>query len=230
MLKENELIGAIQSAINRKSAERLRMSLDKAGVALDGNGNLVITTRDASNSGLNCYYGPCKYTSARLLTQHKLEFGYGRVESRIKVPAGSGLWPAFWSLGNDIGQVGWPQTGEIDIMEFVGRVPNEIFGTIHGPGYSGGQSFGGKYDVGEPVGAKYHTFTVDWQPNLIIWYIDGIEYHRATPADVAPNQWVFDHPFFLLLNVAVGGNWPGYPDETTSFPQTMLVDYVRVYS
>lgn len=198
--------------------------------AHDGRGNLVITVRDAEGSGLNCYYGPCRYTSARLLTQHRLEFGYGRVEARIKVPRGAGLWPAFWSLGNDIGHVGWPQTGEIDIMEFVGRDPNTVFGTIHGPGYSGGDSFGGTYDVGEEVGNRYHTFAVEWQPDLIVWYIDGIEYHRATPADVAPDEWVFDHPFFLLLNVAVGGNFGGPVGPDTTFPQSMLVDYVRVYA
>jgi beta-glucanase (GH16 family) len=197
--------------------------------AHDGNGNLVLTVREASDSGLLCYYGPCEYTSARLLTQHKLEFGYGRAEARIKVPEGAGLWPAFWSLGNDIGEVGWPQTGEIDIMEFVGREPTTVFGTIHGPGYSGGQSFGDTYEVGEPVGDQYHTFSVEWQPNLIVWYIDGIEYHRATPADVAPNEWVFDHPFFLLLNVAVGGNFGGPVGEATTFPQSMAVDYVRIY-
>jgi beta-glucanase (GH16 family) len=203
---------------------------DPQNVALDGQGNLVITARDASDSGLTCYYGPCEYTSARLLTQHKFEFGYGRIEARIQVPAGAGLWPAFWSLGNDIAEVSWPQTGEIDIMEFVGRVPNEVFGTIHGPGYSGGQSFGGTYDVGEPVGNRYHVFTVDWQPGLIIWYIDGIEYHRATPDDVAPNPWVFDHSFFLLLNMAVGGNFGGAVDPNLTFPRSMLVDYVRVYA
>ncbi|NJN16318.1 MAG: family 16 glycosylhydrolase [Oscillochloris sp.] len=202
----------------------------RKNVALDGKSNLVLTVRDASNSGLICYYGPCEYTSARLLSQHKFEFGYGRVEARIKVPAGAGLWPAFWSLGNNITEVGWPQTGEIDIMEFVGRDPNTIFGTIHGPGYSGGESYGNIYDVGEPVGNRYHVFTVEWQPDLIIWYIDGIEYHRATPADVAPNEWVFDHPFFLLLNMAVGGNFGGPVGADTTFPQSMLVDYVRVYA
>lgn len=199
--------------------------------AHDGRGNLAITVRKTdANSDLYCYYGPCRYTSARLLTQHKFEFGYGRIETRVKVPAGAGLWPAFWSLGNNIARVGWPQTGEIDMMEFVGRDPNTIFGTIHGPGYSGGQSFGGTYTFNEPVPARYHTYSVEWQPGLIVWYVDGIEYHRATPADVAPNQWVFDHPFFLLLNVAIGGNFGGPVGADTAFPQSMLVDYVRVYT
>ncbi len=196
--------------------------------ATDGNGNLVITAAEADGS-LVCYYGPCDYTSARLISQYKAEFAYGRVESRIRVPQGAGLWPAFWSLGTDIGEVGWPQTGEIDIMEFVGREPNEIFGTIHGPGYSGGASFGGFFDFGEPVYTDYHTFAIEWQPDLIEWYVDDILYHTAVPADVAPNEWVFNDPIFLILNVAVGGNFGGPVGDDTTFPQSMVVDYVRVY-
>jgi len=201
---------------------------DTANAATDGAGNLAITARVADGS-LTCYYGPCQYTSARLKSEHKVEFGYGRVEARIKVPAGAGLWPAFWSLGSDIGEVGWPQTGEIDIMEFVGREPNEIFGTIHGPGYSGGASFGGTYDFGTGVFNNYHTVAIEWQPDRIDWFVDGVKYHSATPADVAPNQWVFDHSFFLLLNLAVGGNFGGPVGPDTVFPATLLVDYVRVY-
>ncbi|HSF83910.1 MAG TPA: carbohydrate binding domain-containing protein [Anaerolineales bacterium] len=196
--------------------------------ATDGAGNLVITAREADGS-LMCYYGPCEYTSARLISWYKAEFAYGRIEARIQVPQGAGLWPAFWSLGTDIGEVDWPQTGEIDIMEFVGRQPNEIFGTIHGPGYSGGASFGGVYSFGFPVYDDYHTFTIEWQPNEIQWYVDGILYHQADPADVAPNEWVFNHPFFIILNVAVGGNFGGPVGPDTVFPQTMKVDYVRVY-
>jgi beta-glucanase (GH16 family) len=201
---------------------------DPQNSATDGNGNLAITARRADGS-LNCYYGPCQITSARLVSQHKAEFAYGRIESRIKVPAGAGLWPAFWSLGANIGDVGWPQTGEIDIMEFVGRVPNEAFGTIHGPGYSGGASFGDTHDFGVPVSDDYHTFSIEWQPDRIDWYVDGIRYHTATPASVAPNQWVFNHSFFLILNMAVGGYFGGPLDPNVVFPQSMLVDYVRVY-
>ena len=197
--------------------------------ATDGSGNLVITAREADNS-LQCYYGPCEYTSTRLISWHKAEFAYGRVEARILVPdGGDGLWPAFWSLGTDIGEVGWPQTGEIDIMEYVSRLPNEIFGTIHGPGYSGGASFGGLYDFGVPVFDGYHTFAIEWQPNDIKWYVDGILYHQADPADVAPNQWVFNHPFFIILNMAIGGNFGGPVGEDTIFPQSMKIDYIRVY-
>jgi beta-glucanase (GH16 family) len=199
-------------------------------VATDGQGNLQITAREADGS-LMCYYGPCEYTSARLLTKNRFEVAYGRIEARIKVPEGAGLWPAFWMLGTDIDQVSWPQTGEIDIMEFVGRVPNEGFGTLHGPGYSGGQSYGDTYDVGEPVGDQYHVFSVEWQPDRIVWYIDGIQYFAATPDDpfLQGKQWVFNHPFFILMNVAVGGNFGGPVGENTTFPQSMSVDYVRLY-
>ena len=132
-------------------------------------------------------------------------------------------------LGTDINEVGWPQTGEIDIMEYVSRIPTEIFGTIHGPGYAGGQSFGNTYDFGVPVSNEYHTFTIEWGPDEIDWYVDGIHYHNAVPTDVAPNEWVYNHDFFLLLNMAIGGNFGGTIDENIVFPQEMKVDYVRVY-
>jgi beta-glucanase (GH16 family) len=196
--------------------------------ATDGQGNLVITAKEADGS-LQCYYGPCEYTSARLISWHKAEFAYGRIEGRIQVPFGAGLWPAFWTLGTDIGEVDWPQSGEIDTMEFVGREPYEVFGTIHGPGYSGGQSFGGTYTFDQPVSDEFHTFAVEWMPDEIIWYVDDYQYHEARPENVAPNEWVFNHPFFIIMNVAVGGNFGGPVGEDTVFPQTMKVDYVRVY-
>jgi beta-glucanase (GH16 family) len=199
--------------------------------ALDGEGNLVITVNeiDPATTDLECWYGPCKYTSARLITEDKQEFEYGRIESRVQVPQGSGIWPAVWTLGNDFREVGWPQTGEIDIMEFVGRLPNEIFGTIHGPGYAGGQSFGGIYDFGTPVYDGWHTFSVEWTPERIDWFVDGIQYHSASPADIAPNEWVFDHPFTLLTNVAVGGNFGGALGADLTFPQSLTIDYIRVF-
>ncbi|MEM9773538.1 MAG: SdrD B-like domain-containing protein [Chloroflexota bacterium] len=210
--------------------EELQYYTDSAdNAAMDGNGNLVITLSEADGSQ-ECYYGPCEFESARLLTQNRAEFAYGRIESRLKVPdGGSGLWPAFWSLGTDITYNPWPGAGEIDIMEYVSRLPNEAFGTIHGPGYAGGASFGGILDFGEPVYNDYHTFTVEWEPEKITWYINGQQYHQATPADVAPNEWVFEKPFFLLLNFAIGGNFGGAIDPTNTYPQEYLVDYVRVY-
>jgi beta-glucanase (GH16 family) len=201
-----------------------------ANAATDGRGNLVITAREA-NGTQQCYYGPCKYTSARLLSKNRFEVAYGRIEARIKVPRGAGLWPAFWMLGTDIDQVNWPQTGEIDIMENVGKLPNQVFGTLHGPGYSGGQSYGRIYDLGKPVADAFHTFAIEWQPNKIVWFIDGIQYFQATPNDafLQGKQWVYNHPFFMLLNVAVGGNFGGAVGADTTFPQSMLVDYVRLY-
>ncbi|MBX3056033.1 MAG: family 16 glycosylhydrolase [Anaerolineae bacterium] len=201
--------------------------------ALDGAGNLVITAQEVNTatSNLECYYGPCEYTSARLITSERFEMQYGRVEARLQVPYGQGLWPAFWMLGNDIGTVGWPQSGELDIMENIGREPATVHGTIHGPGYSGCCGVGGSYTL--PSGQlsdDFHIFAVEWEPEAIRWYIDGINYFTATINDIpAGTEWVFDHSFFLLMNVAVGGAWPGYPDDTTVFPQTMTVDYVRVY-
>lgn len=200
--------------------------------SLDGDGNLVITARqiDPASTDLQCWYGPCTHTSARLITQYKQEFQYGRIESRLRVPEGSGIWPALWMLGTDITEVGWPQTGEIDIMEFVGRTPHEIFGTLHGPGYNGGQAFSGVHDIGGPVPNQWHEFTLEWSPELIVWSVDGTEFHHASPTDLAPNQWVFEHPFFLLTNVAVGGNFGGALGEDFSFPQALTIDYIRVYN
>jgi len=213
---------------------------DPANAATDGNGNMVFTIDEVEDGdeSLLCYYGPCDYTSARIVSSHKAEFAYGRIESRIQVPEGeAGLWPAFWSLGTDIDVVGWPQTGEIDFMEYVSRLPNEIFGTIHGPGYSGGASYGSgpvfvtdpPSDPPVPVYEDYHTFAIEWQPDLIEWYLDGRLYHTATPADVAPNPWVFNDPVFLIYNVAIGGNFGGAIDPNLQLPQSMKIDYLRVY-
>jgi beta-glucanase (GH16 family) len=195
-------------------------------------GHLVITATTAGAAGHTCWYGACQYTSARLQSAGLFEKTYGRFEARIQVPAGQGLWPAFWMLGADIGQTGWPGCGEIDIMENIGKEPGTTHGSLHGPGYSGGNPLTASYDL--PGGAKladgYHVFAVEWETEVVRFYVDDTLYETRTPTDVpAGKTWVYDHPFFLLLNVAVGGGWPGDPDDTTTFPQTMLVDYVRVY-
>jgi beta-glucanase (GH16 family) len=196
------------------------------------NGSLVITAtkEDAVNHG--CWYGTCQYTSARLVTSGKFEQAYGRIEARIQIPRGQGIWPAFWMLGNDIGSKGWPTCGEIDIMENIGKEPGMVHGSLHGPGYSGNTPETATYTL--PGGASFadgfHLFTVEWEPNVVRFYVDNNLYQTRTPADLpAGTTWVYDHPFTLLLNVAVGGGWPGSPDGSSQFPQQMRVDYVRVY-
>ncbi len=172
------------------------------------------------------------YTSARLKTQGRFAQTYGRFEARLKLPSGQGLWPAFWMLGGDVGEVGWPQCGEIDIMENIGREPAIAHGTIHGPGYSGADGIGSAYTLpgGQRFADDFHVFAVEWETNAIRFYVDDQLYATRTPAELPTGTtWVYNHPFFLIMNVAVGGDWPGNPDGTTVFPQTMLVDYVRVY-
>ncbi|HEX4574229.1 MAG TPA: glycoside hydrolase family 16 protein [Gemmatimonadales bacterium] len=187
------------------------------------NGYLVIEARAESLGGR-------AYTSARLKTQDLGAWQYGRIEARIKIPRGQGLWPAFWMLGNNIAQVGWPTCGEIDIMENIGKEPSIVHGTVHGPGYSGANGNSSAYPLTAGAFADtFHVFAVEWEANQIRWYVDSALYKMLSPTDVS-GTWVFDHPFFIILNVAVGGYWPGNPDATTVFPQTMLVDYVRVYT
>ncbi len=171
-----------------------------------------------------------EYTSGRLKTQGLLSWVYGRIEARIKIPSGQGIWPAFWMLGENVTQVDWPECGEIDIMENIGGRPDTVRGTLHGPGYFRDDSIGLDFILSNQRYADdFHIFAVEWEPDQIRWYVDEWHYNTLTPKDV-PGKWVFDHPFFILLNLAVGGHWPGYPDNTTCFPQKMYVDYVRVYS
>jgi beta-glucanase (GH16 family) len=175
------------------------------------------------------------FTSARLKTEGRKAFRYGRFEARIKIPRGPAVWPAFWAMGDDIRTAGWPKGGEIDVMENVGREPATVHATVHGPGYSGGQGVGAPFTLAGAAGANapafaddFHVFAVDWDPGRLVFSVDGSEYHTVTPATVQGN-WVFDHPCFLLLNLAIGGNWPGLPTDETPSSARMLVDYVRVY-
>ncbi len=189
------------------------------------NGTLAIIAKQETFQNRN-------YTSARLKTQGLFTQRYGKFEARIKLPQGQGIWPAFWMLGDDFPTVGWPGCGEIDIMENIGREPSIVHGTIHGPGYSGNNGIGAAYSLpgGERFSDNFHVFALEWEPQAIRWYVDGVLYQTRTPVDLpSGTRWVFDHPFFLILNLAVGGTWPGSPDSTTVFPQKMLVDYVRVY-
>lgn len=175
-------------------------------------------------------YEGAAYTSARLLTKGKFDQKYGRFEARIKLPWGQGMWPAFWLLGADFDTAGWPHCGEIDIMENRGAEPTTVSGTVHGPGYSAGNSVGKEFSLtNDRFDTGFHIFGIEWGEDYINYYVDDVLYNQITPADVS-GEWVFDQPFFIILNLAVGGNFGGPPNDATVFPQEMLVDYVRVYA
>ena len=201
-------------------------------VATNGEGSLVITANEVDkhvSSGMDCWYGPCQFTSARLLTKGKFAFTYGRIEARMKLPHGQGMWTGFWMMGANIDQIHWPNSGEIDIIENIGKEPDIVHGTVHGPGYSGQNSIGQKYTL--PSGEfadDFHVFAVEWEPEEIRWYVDDHQYFSVTP-DSVTGEWVFNHPFFILINLAIGGRWPGSPDHTTVFPQPLQIDFIRVY-
>ncbi len=195
-----------------------------------GSNVLVIEARKETPPGSSCWYGTCQYSSTRLISRDKKSFQYGRIEARIKLPQTQGIWPACWMLGNSFGQVGWPQCGEIDIMEHVGKEPTITHGALHGPGYSGATPFSGTQNLGVSVDAEYHIYAIEWDTNGIRWFVDNTNFYSVTRAQVEQRgTWVFDQPFWLLLNVAVGGSWPGTPDNSSSFPQRMYVDYIRIY-
>ncbi|QFU90812.1 glycoside hydrolase family 16 protein [Amycolatopsis sp. YIM 10] len=218
----------LETGDNVNNHERQYYTNSTSNAVHDGQGNLVITARRENPANYQCWYGRCEYTSARLNTAGKFTQAYGRFEARIKMSHGQGMWPAFWMLGNNMGSVGWPEAGEIDIMENVGFEPSTVHGTLHGPGYSGAGGIGAGYSIGGRFTDAFHTFAVDWAPNRITWSVDGNVYQTRTPADLNGNRWVFDHPFFMILNLAVGGYWPGDPNSSTPFPNQLLVDYVRV--
>jgi beta-glucanase (GH16 family) len=189
-------------------------------------GQLVIEAKRESYLG-------SEYTSGRLKTQGKWAWTYGRIEARIRIPRTQGIWPAFWMLGANMPSVRWPRCGEIDIMENIGREPGIVHGTLHGPGYSGGAGPSGPYSLpgGGAFADDFHVYAIEWTPNQIKWFVDDAQYFTVTPSNLpAGTTWVFDQPQFILINVAVGGNWPAFPDGTTVLPQRMLVDYVRVYA
>jgi beta-glucanase (GH16 family) len=195
-------------------------------------GNLVIT---AQKENLTCSDGVASnYTSARMKTQGLFSQAYGRFEARIKIPKGQGMWPAFWMLGNDIGSIGWPKCGEIDIMENIGKEPGTVHGSLHGPSSTSSTSdltAGFSLATGQNFADDFHLYAVEWEPGTIRFYVDTNLYDTFKSSQwPAGGTWVFDHPFFIILNVAVGGDWPGSPDNTTVFPQQMLVDYVRAYT
>lgn len=198
-------------------------------VSLDGAGHLVLTARREALDGR-------AYTSGRLTTQRLFTQKYGRLEARIQLPAGKGLWPAFWMLGADINEVTWPRCGEIDVLELRGHQPSTVISSLHGPEYSGGGAISKKYTL--PQGSfdqDFHVFRVDWDPAQISFFVDEQLFQSVTAHTVVGGgrTWVFDSPFFVILNLAVGGSFlgpTGQPDANTAFPQAMTVDYVRAYT
>lgn len=185
-------------------------------------GDLVIEARKEDYKG-------SRYTSARIKTAFKGDWKYGKVEARIKLPVGQGIWPAFWMMPTDKVYGGWPKSGEIDIMEMIGKNPSTTYGTVHF-GEKTHHYKGGKYTL--PKGILhdgFHNYAIEWQPDKIQWLFDGKSYYQVTPDSLKPDLWPFSQRFYIILNLAVGGQWPGDPDSTTVFPQKMLVDYVRVY-
>jgi beta-glucanase (GH16 family) len=210
----------LESYTNRKENARIEK------------GNLVITALKESYTGADGLTRD--YTSARLKTLGLFAQTYGRFEARIKIPAGQGMWPAFWMLGEDISSAGWPKCGEIDIMENVGKEPGTVHGSLHGPSTERPTSdltsiF--SLPVGQNFADDFHLYAVEWDPEIVRFYVDSNLYASFQSSQwPAGGKWVFDHPFFIILNLAVGGNWPGSPDASTKFPQSMLVDYVRVYT
>jgi len=174
--------------------------------------------------------GTNNYTSARMISKDKKTFTYGRIDFRAKLPKGQGVWPALWMLGNNIGTTPWPACGEIDIMELLGHEPQKTYGTVHW-GTAGGASthIGGNYSLASlTFNDKFHLFSLKWDADKLSFLIDDVVFFTANKSQVNGN-YPFDKPFFFIMNVAVGGNWPGNPDATTVFPQRMIVDYVRVF-
>jgi beta-glucanase (GH16 family) len=197
-----------------------------ANAALDGDGRLIITARRET-------MGSSDYTSARLTTRGLYSQTYGRFEALLKLPAGPGFWPAFWLMGANRDQVGWPSSGEIDIVEGRGNIPWRVTGAVHGPGYSGGNALIAGYQTPDRrnLTADFHLYAVEWEPGQIRFSVDG-QLFQTVRADRLPSggRWVFDHPFYVILNLSVGGNFVVPPDATSVFPQTLVADYVRLYS
>lgn len=171
--------------------------------------------------------GAQNYTSARMITKDKQEFKFGRIDIRAKMPEGQGIWPAIWMLGENINEIGWPKCGEIDIMELVGHTPKATHGTAHFN--SGGHKYiGSSYVIANKFSEEFHVFSIFWDKDVIKWYVDYNKFYEITTKEVG-SSYPFNDPFFFIMNIAVGGNWPGDPDGTTLFPQEMHIDYIRVF-
>lgn len=193
---------------------------DPANVQTDGQGHLVITAiKNADGS----------YSSGRIKTQGRFSFRYGTVSARISLPAGQGLWPAFWMVGNSIDTIGWPACGEIDIMELLGQDPHLAYGHIHVTGPGRDASFGTGYRSAHTLANSFHIYSAHWTPTKVTFAVDGHSYYSIARSQVkAPARWSVSQPMFIILNLAVGGTWPGSPNASTVFPARMRVDWVRV--
>ncbi len=201
--------------------ELQRYTNDEANSFL-ADGKLVIEARNDGG----------EFTSARLVTVDKKEFGFGRIDIRAKLPQGQGIWPALWMLGANFPESGWPVCGEIDVMELVGHEPNKVHGTAHwGPqGQSWSHNHGNSIELfDETFGDKFHVFSIIWDVNTIRWFMDDTQYFSINQNTVGSQAYPFNQNFFFIFNVAVGGLWPGNPDSSTIFPQRMIVDYIRVF-
>lgn len=201
-----------------------------SNLRLDGAGHLVITAQRESYTGPD---GVTRdYTSSQIETLGRKQFEYGRIQAGIRVPEGQGLWPAFWAIGSDFPRVGWPNSGELDLMENLGSDPFKVYGVMHGPSATNRSGYNHIASTQSPtsLAAGYHVYGIDWSPGKIVFTLDGVPYSTRTPSDLGRGErWVFDQPFSLILGLAVGGNFPRAPDSSTVFPATMLVDWVRVY-
>ncbi len=202
-----------------------------------GNQELQNYTKDPENAYIDngkliikaIKTGPDSYTSARMITKDKREFQFGRIDIRARLPQGQGIWPAIWMLGHHIDDVGWPSCGEIDIMELVGHEPYKVHGTAHF-NKNGHTYMGSSYiiDRTKTFGDEFHVFSIMWEKGRIRWFVDYNKFYEIT-TEMVGSSYPFNNDFFFILNIAVGGVWPGYPDETTTFPQTMEIDYIRVF-
>ncbi len=215
----------IGTGMNGWGNQELQYYTDRPENVTVNNGVLIITARKEDFQGSG-------YTSARLITQGKFSQTYGRFEARIRVPYGQGMWPAFWMLGvpDSPGEI-WPNIGEIDIMEMRGQNPTTLIGSVHGPGYSAGEAISKEYVFqNDRLDTGFHVYGIEWGPDYVNHYVDDVLYNQITPEDLPEGaEWVFDNDFYILINLAVGGNFVGSPNSETVFPQSMLVDYVRVY-
>jgi beta-glucanase (GH16 family) len=201
---------------------------ERANASLDGKGRLAITARPERRVTPD---GVASYTSARLTTRRRLEFAYGRLEARMKVPAGRGLLSAFWALGSNYDSVGWPAAGEIDVMEVKGTDPATVSGTLHGALRNGrAYTVGAERTAGAPLSDAFHVYGISWSPRRMAFTLDGEVYAVLRPADLpGRSRWTFDHPFFLLFTLSVRPRWMEPPDQTTPWPATILVDWVRIW-